>query len=202
MSGRARASLPGAAGAAPLRPGTSRLRPGPARSRPSVAGPWPRSGLSLTASPRARAWRGPSRARRRATSVENRRFSWTTHAQRWTSGCTGGLRHRACEHRRPGEAPAHLPLHAGGPLPRGEERYSMASVIGGEAPFIGSLTELIELNWSTVDALAAALSRMSRPGDKSRLARLPSRSRASPRGARRPGPRARRAAGGAPSDPS
>lgn len=46
----------------------------------------------------------------------------------------------------------------------------MASVIGGEAAFIGSLTELIELNWSTVDALAAALSRMSRPGDKSRLA--------------------------------
>ncbi|KYF84544.1 ferritin-like domain-containing protein [Sorangium sp. So ce296] len=46
----------------------------------------------------------------------------------------------------------------------------MASVIGGEAAFIGSLTELIELNWSAVDALRAALSRMSRPGDKSRLA--------------------------------
>ncbi|MGK3986142.1 ferritin-like domain-containing protein [Sorangium sp. So ce136] len=46
----------------------------------------------------------------------------------------------------------------------------MASVIGGEAAFIGSLTELIELNWSAVDALRAALARMSRPGDKSRLA--------------------------------
>ncbi|KYF62499.1 ferritin-like domain-containing protein [Sorangium cellulosum] len=46
----------------------------------------------------------------------------------------------------------------------------MASVIGGEAAFIGSLAELIELNWSAVDALAAALARMSRPGDKSRLA--------------------------------
>lgn len=46
----------------------------------------------------------------------------------------------------------------------------MASVIGGEAAFIGSLTELIELNWSAVDAFTAALARMSRPGDKSRLA--------------------------------
>ncbi|AUX46278.1 hypothetical protein SOCE26_077830 [Sorangium cellulosum] len=45
----------------------------------------------------------------------------------------------------------------------------MASVIGGEAAFIGSLTELIELNWSAVDAFAAALPRMSRSGDRSRL---------------------------------
>lgn len=46
----------------------------------------------------------------------------------------------------------------------------MASVVGGEAAFIGSLNELIELNRYAVDAFTAALPRVSRPGDRSRLA--------------------------------
>lgn len=46
----------------------------------------------------------------------------------------------------------------------------MASVIGGEPALIGSLFELIELNRDTVEALAAALARLSRPSDRSRLA--------------------------------
>jgi hypothetical protein len=45
----------------------------------------------------------------------------------------------------------------------------MASVIGGEPAFLGSLNDLIELNRDMVEVIVWALSRVDRPGDRSLL---------------------------------